>query len=256
MIKNENGFTITELVIVMTVTSVLVGVIMLFTFSYWQYSYVTQANQDTFTDRLNASDFLREAIGSSAGLITQPSITDPNVGSADPANPQHWIPVHAIPGTTTYDATSSITPLMYYTGNSINASRQIIYNGTQPYLDEFVLYLDKPTKSLMLRTLANPYATGNKAKTSCPASAATVDCPADRVLSANIDSIGKRFFSRSGGTIDWTSIYDSDISDYAGPDNPSVEVAELTLNISKKAVFQKSNTVSSSTVVRIALRNT
>jgi hypothetical protein len=162
--------------------------------------------------------------------------------------------VHATPGNTTY-GTGNITPLAYYKKPSINTSKQLIMNGTQPYEDEFVLYLDKSTRSLMVRTLANPFASGNRVMTSCPAAAATVSCPADKILSGNIDSVNKRFFSRSGVVIDWASVYDSSTGQNAGPDNPTVEVAEFTLNISKKPIFQKSNTTSSSTVVRVALRN-
>lgn len=255
MTKNEQGFTLPELLMVITISSILVGVIMLFTFSYWQYSFVAQANQDTFTDRLNASDFLRENIGSSSGLITQTSITDSNVGAPDPVDNQYWIAVHAVPGNTTYGA-GNITPFAYYKKNSINSSGQIIMNGTQPYEDEYVLYLDKSKRSLMVRTLANPSAAGNKAVTSCPPASATAICPADKTLSENIDSIDKRFFSRSGVAIDWTSIYDPVISDYVGPDNSTVEVIEFTINIGHKAILQKSKTTSSSTIIRVALRNT
>lgn len=253
-IRDERGFSLPELIIVMTVTSVLVGVLMLFTFSYWQYSFVSQADQDTFTDRLNASDYLRENLGSASGLITQTSIPDSNTGVPDPDDSQFWIEVHAVPGNVPHGS-GDITPLAYYKRNSVNASGQLIMNGTQPYEDEYVLYLEKPTRALMVRTLANPAAAGNRAITSCPAAVASASCPVDKTLSHNVDSVDKRLFSRSGVVIDWTSVYDPDISQYVGPDNSTVEVVELTLNVSTKPVFQKSKTTSSSTVIRVAMRN-
>lgn len=254
MKNDQSGFTLPELIVVMTVSTVLVGVLMLFTFSYWQYSYVSQANQETFTDRLNASDYLRENLGTSSGMVNQTSIADSNTGVADPFNPDLWVAVHAVPGNTTYGS-GDITPIAYYERYSTNASGQIIMNGLLPYEDEFVLYLHKPTRSLMVRTLANPNAPANRALTSCPTASASTTCPADKTLSGNIDSVDKRFFSRSGVIIDWTSIYDSSIGQYVGPDNSVVEVVEFTINISTKPVFQKSNTTSSSTVIRVALRN-
>lgn len=253
-ISDEDGFSLPELITVMVVTGVLVGVIMLFTFSYWQYSYVSQADQDTFTDRLNASDYLRENLGTSSGLITQTSIPDLNTGAPDPADNQFWISVHAVPGNVPHGS-SDITPVAYYKRHSSNPSGQTIMNGAQPYEDEYVLYLDKPSRALKVRTLANPAAADNKAVTSCPPALASSTCPEDKTLSPNVDSIDKRLFSRSGVVIDWTSIYDPDIAQYVGPDNPTVEVVELTMNISTKPVFQKSKTTSSSTVIRVALRN-
>jgi prepilin-type N-terminal cleavage/methylation domain-containing protein len=253
-IRNEHGFTLPELIIVMTVTTVLVGVVMLFTFSYWQYSFVSQANQQTFTDRLNASDYLRENLGSSSGLITQTSIPDNNTGAPDPGDNQFWASIHAVPGNITHGS-SDITPISYFKKPSLNNTGQIIMNGSAPFEDEYVLYLHKPTRTLKVRTLANANAPNNRAVTSCPLSTASATCPEDRTLSENIDSVDKRFFSRSGVVIDWTSVYDSNIGQYIGPDNPTVEVVEFTLNISTKPIFQKSKTVSSSTVVRVALRN-
>ena len=128
-------------------------------------------------------------------------------------------------------------------------------NGVQPYEDEYVLYLNGTTKQLLLRTLANSSASGNRAITSCPAAVATTSCPADKIIASDLGSVDIRYFSRSGGTIDWTSIFDSATNTYVGPDEPAVEVLELTLNISTKAVFQTSNTTTSSTVICIALRN-
>jgi prepilin-type N-terminal cleavage/methylation domain-containing protein len=257
MSTNQAGFTLPELIISLIMTSVLVTLIMFFTFSYWQYAYILQADQDTFTERLNVGDYLREALGSSSGIITQNSIPDTHTGNADTSivGGEYWVPVHAIPSNVALNSNGAYTPLLYFKRYSISTSNSLIMNGTLPFEDEYVLYLHTPTKSLQLRTLANPNATNNKAVTSCPAALASASCPADKVLITNIASIDKRFFSRSGNLIDWTSIYDPIISSYVGPDSPAIEVMELTINVSKRAAFQTTNSTQNSTIIRITLRN-
>jgi hypothetical protein len=148
------------------------------------------------------------------------------------------------------------TPLIYYKRFSLTSTGAHILNGVQPYEDEYVLYLNGTTKQLLLRSLANSSASGSRLQTSCPQSLATSICPADKIIASDVASIDKKFFSRSGNTVDWTSVYDSTLGAYIGPDYSAVEVLELTLNISKRAVFQKTDTTKSSTIIRIALRNT
>ncbi len=253
--KHEDGFTLPELLVVTVVTGFFIGLIVYFTFSYWRYGYLLEADLDTFITRLNAGDVLREQVGTSAGLIQQNGITDPHANNPDPGNTSYWIMMHAIPGTKTVPASGSTTPLIYFRRLSFNTSGNIIMNGSQPYEDEFVLYLDGSSKELRLRSLANPVAPSNRLKTSCPPSIASSSCPADRVFATDLASVGLRYFSRSGNPIDWTSITDPITGQYAGPDFTVVEVVEFTLNITKKPLFQQTNATVNSTVVRIALRN-
>jgi prepilin-type N-terminal cleavage/methylation domain-containing protein len=253
---NEKGFTIPELMIVLFVTGLFVSIIMVFTFSYWRYGYLQEADLDTFTTRLNAGDYFREAIGSSSGMISQNSIPDPYAMNPDTsiAGGQYWIPIHAIP-TNIPIGSSGTTPIVYFRQPSKNSSGVIIMNGTQPYEDEYVAYMDAATKQLLIRSLANPSATGNRLKTSCPAVYATTTCPADKIIVSDLASVDLRFFSRTGNLIDYTSIIDSSTGAYIGPDYQAVEVLELTLNISKKSLFQTSNATFNSTIIRVALRN-
>lgn len=53
-----------------------------------------------------------------------------------------------------------------------------------PYNNELVYF--KQGNTLYKRTLANPNATGNTLKTSCPAASASTNCPADRELVDNL----------------------------------------------------------------------
>lgn len=268
MKKQEGGFTIPELLVALILSALFVGLILFFTISYWRYGYLLEADLDTLITRLNAGDFLRNSIGQSSGIIIQNSIPDSHTNNPDPAisSGLYWIPLHAVPGTTLV-GTSGTKPLLYYKGFSFNAAGNYIMNGTQPYEDEFIIYLDGTTKTIMLRSLANPNAPGNRLKTSCPPAIATSSCPADKVIASDLASVERRYFSRTGNLINYLYItegvceggqegqYNGSYDGCIGPDFPAVEVVELTLNLSKKPIFQKTYATSNSTIIRIALRN-
>lgn len=257
MTKDQKGFTLPELIVVMFLSSLFTGLLLFFMISYWRYGLMLEADLDTLTTRLNAGDYLRDRLNPASGLIIQNSIPDPNPIIPDttitPAN--YWLPIHAIPATIPIGAASTKTPIIYFKRPSVDNSGQVAMNGLQPYEDEFVLYLDGSTKSLMSRTLANPDVVDNKLKTSCPVGAATSTCPADTVVAGDIASVKTRYFSKAGNIVDHTSSFDTSTNSYTGPDYPVVEVVEFTLNLTKKTTFQKTNTTFNSTIIRIAIRS-
>ena len=128
-------------------------------------------------------------------------------------------------------------------------------NGTIPYEDNIVLYLDGSTNQLLARTLANPYAASNRARTTCPAAVASSTCPADTVVAESVTGMSMRYFSRSGNTIDYTSIVDPTTGQYIGPDFPSVKIVEFTLNLSQASSMHNAKAATNSTIIRVALRN-
>lgn len=261
--KRQDGFTMPELIIVMILTLLLSALLFEFVIGYSRFSAVSQSDSIAFVERLNASDFLRENLGLSSGLISQNSISDANVNVPDGSNPSHWRLMHAIKGT--FGDTSSVTPLVYFKKPSLNTSNAMVFNGTLPYEDEFVIYHDGPSKELRVRTLAHPDVTNNKLTTSCPPAVATSSCPKDKVLINDITSVALRYFSRSGNDISFNSIDEfgnipctapgPDYVGCEGADFPSVEVVELTLNLAKTPIGVKGQTTQSATVIRVALRN-
>ena len=255
--NNQGGFTLPELLIVVSVSAVLIGLIVTFTVGYSRFAASLQLVSDAFVTRLNMSDYFREKLGASSGLISQNSIADMNVGAVDTAtSPAYfWQIVHPIPGTISVGSGNAITPIFYFRKFSQNSSGALIMNGTNPYEDELIIYLDASDRTLNVRTLANLSAPGNKAKTTCPKALATTNCPADAKLIGDVTSVDVRYFSRTGILIDWTSIFDLNTGLYAGPDFPAVEVVELKVNSTVQAKYQ-SNTLNNSTIIRVALRNT
>jgi prepilin-type N-terminal cleavage/methylation domain-containing protein len=255
---NQAGFTLPEMITVLVVTSVLSSLIIFFAFSYWRYGAMLEADLDTFTTRLNSGDVLRELVSSSSGMIIQNSLADPNRMVPDPADGSgiYWVPIHAVPGSRPVGSSGTYTAVAYFKRFSFASTNNIIMNGLQPYEDEYVLYLNGTTKELKLRSLANPAATGNKLLTSCPPALASTSCPADRTIASDVEAVDLRFFSRTGNLIDYTSVFDPDINQYIGPDYPVVEVMEFKLTLTKKPFLQTTNSTRTSTIIRIALRNT
>lgn len=254
-IKTKAGFTIVEVTIVIVASGIIFGLVFSFFWEYWQYAEKAQADNDTFASRLDASDYIREIVGTSSGLITQNSIVDSTANVVDPiAGAGYWIMMHSIPQT--FTSSSSDQPLLYFKRFSQNSSKDFIMNGSAPYEDQYVMYLSD-TNELRIRTLKNNSATGNILVKSCPPSSATTTCPTDKVLIGSVESVAVRYFSRSGTLIDYTPYYDVAIgATVNGPDFTSVEVIEYTIKVSKKAFTQTTNTTQSETIIRIALRNT
>jgi hypothetical protein len=256
-LSSQQGFTVPELVVTVILSGLFISLVTYFGISYWRYALLQESDLDTFVTRLNAGDYLREAVGGSSGMLNQNSIVDTNAHVPDTsgAGSQYWQPIHAVPSTISVGSTGSFTALMYFRRPAQSTNGSFIMNGTQPYHDEYVLYLDGTTKELRVRTLANSAATGNSRVTTCPPSSATISCPADKVVAKDLASVATRFFSRSGNTVDYTASTDPITGEYNGPDYSVVEVVEFTLNITRKPLFQKTNATQNSTIVRIALRN-
>lgn len=255
--QQQAGFTLPELIVVLFLSGLFTSLLLFFMISYWRYGLLLEADLDTLTTRLNAGDYLRETLNPASGLVIQNSIQDTRTGNADPAftPAYYWLPIHAVPGNISVGSAGTITPLVYFRRPSVNTSGVVALNGTQPYEDEYVLYLDGSTKSLMSRTLANPAVSSNKLQTSCPASFATLACPADHIVASDLTSVDMRYFSKTGNAIDHNSSYDPATNSYTGPDFTAVEVVEFKLNLSKKSTFQTSNATFNTTVIRVALRS-
>jgi prepilin-type N-terminal cleavage/methylation domain-containing protein len=254
MLDNDSGFTITELLIVIVATGVMSAAILTFTFQYWRYSYALQSDLESLTTRLNAGDSLRTLIGSSTGFIIQTSLPDDPPLNPDPNNAVYWEELHATP--TTYPAIAGeTTPVAYFKRMSFDAGREIIFNGEEPYEDEYVLYINGDERALYLRSIANPNAPDNALQSSCEPASASPLCPADRIIAEDVSSVAMRYFSRTGNSIDYTSITDDITGEFIGPDFTAVEVAELTISITGKPLYQQNESTQVSTVIRVALRN-
>ena len=268
--RNEEGFTLVEMIIVIIMTTILSMIIFGIGYQYIKQAASLNARTNFYGDRLNVSDYLRQNVGLSTGLLNQNSLADSNTLVADPddVSGTRWRPIHAIPGP--LGNPGMITPIVYYSQDALNASRQAIMNGTEAYQNEFIIYHDGPSSELRVRTLANPLASGNAAKTTC--TTASPGCAKDKVLLSGVQTVEMRYFSRSGEDIDFRSSCDPDAYYCAGTtpasclqappytgcnglDFSQVEVAQFKLKV-KKAIESDANySIYNSTIIRIALRN-
>ncbi len=256
-VQSEQGFTLVELIVYMTLAVMFTMLVISFMLDFWGSVSSLQNDSQTFVTREDAGDSLRDKLNAATHLITQNGIPDnnPMVGDPGDSTGKYWLIIHAVPGTVTMPARSSYTPVIYFESPSINSSKNYIMNGAQPYFDNFVLYLNGTTKQLLLRTIVNPSATGDKFKTSCPASLATSSCPADIDIADNVTAVDTEYFSRSGNTINYDSITDPITGLPIGPDFLSVEVVQLTLHLGVNATVHSAQSTLNETIVRVALRN-
>lgn len=256
-LKSESGLTIAELMIVMVITLMLTGMVMSFTLDFWGRTTSLQNSSDTLVSRQTLGDSLRDNFNRATSLIIQPSIADTQTLVADPARIEgtFWTPIHAVPVTTNKPTDpNAYAPVLYYSAPSLHADRTQIANGSQPYQDEFVVYLSG-SGELRQRTLTNPAASGNRLRTSCTPGQTSATCPADRLLAQDVTHVTPRYFSRSGNPQNWQSITDPLTGEYIGPDMPTVEVVELTIGFARRSTIKNSASTKNETTIRVALRN-
>lgn len=262
----EQGFTLVEMMTVSVVTGVLVAMIFAFTVTYLQNASLSQSDNIAFVDRMNVSDYLRENIGISSGLMGQPRIPDAHVpaGLQDAYDSSYWREIYPVKDAQINANAADINPVLYFRQFAHNTSGDMVANGSEKYHDNYVLYLQRDGK-LRVRAIANPDVPDNKLKSTCPDDQVSATCPADKTLMEDVDWIKPRYFSRSGVIVDHTSIDADNVSpctspppDYAncaGGEFPIAEVMELTIHISKRPDALHKNATQSSTIVRVALRN-
>ena len=216
--KHEGGFTIVELTIVISVTSII-AVVFLYVVSNF---FVTITRTNELADMtVNSQNLLRttvENIRFGNGVETTNAITDANApsGGWNTSNTSFVIviPVPAVDSTKSY----IIDP---DTGD--------------PYMNELVYY--KSGTNLYERVLANPNATGNRLNTSCPASKATTSCRADPLLATYVSSMT-------------FTLYDQDNNQTT--DQTIARSIYITLVMQRNAPISP---LSLSTNIRVTLRN-
>jgi type II secretory pathway pseudopilin PulG len=217
-LKGQSGFTITELVISISVAGFLI--VSLFTATF--YYYINTAQTETATNLALESQTiltqLTEDIRLADSIANSNSITDAN----SPAG-----------GWTTSDPSN----IIIIESPAVDSSRNIIYNPTTgfPYRNEFIYFMSG--NNMYKRILANSSAVGNTTKTTCPANKATPSCPADPLFSANASNLSFTFY---------------DYTDSTTSNATQARSVLFRVDMSKK-MFGKNITLSNST--RVTLRN-
>lgn len=167
---NNKGFTLVELNLSITI----LGIIMISLLAVFTTFLVIITRNNVSTDMtVDSQNLLRtvvEEIRYGAGVRQTNTITDANAptGGWNTSNTSFVI-ITAIP--------------------ALDSSNNYIMDSDNgvPYFNEMVYF--KQGTTLYKRVLANPNATGNKLKTTCPSASASASCPADIKLIDNVSSM-------------------------------------------------------------------
>ena len=181
--RNQDGFTLFELLITMAVSAILLLVGGTFvgqgTLAVNADFNKTLVQTDTET-AVNTVARVVKSARSVEAANSQPDAHSPG-GSA---NLYGWSGVAGSNGTLilAIPARDSSGNLLYIDGLHTNL-----------YTNDVVYYFDSATKKLYKRTIANAVA-GNAAVTTCPPALATSSCPADSVVVQDIANLATSYF--------------------------------------------------------------
>ena len=216
--KAPAGFTITELVIGISVGSILFLAFMAVMTNHFVIMTKSNAQIDMAA---NAQNLLRATVDT---LRVGNGVRQTNTISDSHAPSGGW-------------NTSNTAFVIVIAAPAFNSSHDYITDPDtgSPYMNELVYY--KSGTTLMERQLANPEATGNTLLTSCPTNQTTPSCPADKILAENVQAMN-------------FVLYDQDNNSTADPS--LARLIQIDLNM-QRSVFGSQIALSNS--IRVTLRN-
>ncbi len=169
-LKSESGFTLVELTVAVSLMGII-GVVFIGMIS--NYFVLITRNNTLAEMTVNSQNLLRttvENIRFGDGVRQTNLITDSNSPNGGwNTNNSSFVIIIAVPALT-------------------SARAYIIDPSTgSPYMNELVYY--RNGNKLMERDLANPSATGNRIKTTCPSNLASSSCPEDKLLATYVSAM-------------------------------------------------------------------
>jgi Tfp pilus assembly protein PilW len=179
-LKHQQGaYTLVELVVAMTVSGLLIIVIIGFMLNSLTRYGIADARADLINDAQAALDVTTNDVRLSANADLNNRWLDNNAPSS-PTNNFSW--------------QSNANTLILATAAQ-NSSGDVLFSDASKYIshkNNIIYFVNN--RILYKRTLATS-ATGNTAKTTCPASSATTACPADKILVRNVDTFTVKYYN-------------------------------------------------------------
>lgn len=214
---NEAGYTLVEVLIVVTVMGILLAVIGTFALGSFTQTSVESVRASQLGESQIAMDRVINDIRLAAG--------------ADSTN--RWPDANNSAGTLAWSSNANTLVLATI---ATNASNNVIFADASKYISEknSTIYFVK-NGNLYKRVLAAPVA-GNSAKTSCPQAVASASCPADKLMLSNVVSFSLKYFDGANAQVTPTN----------------ARSVELTVNTSTKRFSQ---TIKSNYTTRAVFRN-
>lgn len=216
--RNQKGFTLVELIVVMLVMSVLSLMLANFIANWLQSETNAQKRADLLSNAQTALDTITEDIRLS--------------GSVDANN--RWPDTYG-PGGNQFGWTSGSQTLILAKA-AVTSGNAIIFSDPSNYItqkDNAIYYLSGTT---LYRRILESTDAADAAKTTCPPANATASCPADKIVATGVSSFA-------------VSYYNADNSVVTPANARSVQ---LSITVSTK---QNTQTINASYSTRMVFRN-
>lgn len=187
MIKKQQGYTIVELLVAITISSMLLVGIMTFLVNSIAGNAVREARADLLREAQLALDVMVKDIRLSANVDENNRWEDENSPNAEAMNGLGW--------------TSDGDTLVLATAVE-STDGGIIFQDETHYITEknnLVYYVEDGV--LYKRTIAADVP-NNKSTTSCPPDKATSSCPADRLSVKDVESLQFRYYDAENNEVD------------------------------------------------------
>ena len=216
--KIEPGMTVVELVVAITIGSVLFLAFMAVISNHFVLMTKNNAQIDMAANSQNLLRTTVEALRIGDGVRQTNAISDAHAPSGG------W-------------NTSNSSFVIVIATPAFNSSRDYIIDTLtgSPYMNALVYY--KSGTSLLERRLANPSASGNTLTTSCPAASSSSSCPPDKILADFVQSMT-------------FTLYDQNNNQTTDPVLARLIQIDLSLN---RDVF--GSVISMDNSIRVTLRN-
>lgn len=186
---SQEGFTIVEALVGITMTVILLMIIMNFMANYFAQHAINTAKSELLVSSQRALDTIGQDIRLSASADSANRWMDANAPDA-PANQLSW--------------QSDANQLVLATAAE-DDDGNILFADASQYISEKnnnIYFVDNGT--LYKRTLAAPV-DGNRASTSCPSGYVTSDCPGDKILAENVSSFTITYLSGTEEVVEPTN---------------------------------------------------
>jgi len=216
--SHNRGFTITELLVAIAVSTIMVGVLFTVTFRYYVATVKAEVTTQMALESHSLLTQLTEDIRLANAIAETNLITDPN------GPPEGW-------------ETNDPSNIIIVESPATDSNRDLIYDQLTgyPYANEFIYFTQD--NLMYKRVLKNDSAPNNTAVTTCPEAMVSPTCPGDRLFSSNTANLTFTFY---------------DATDTQTTDASQARSVAFSVNMAKEVYGQ---TIELSNSTRVTLRN-
>lgn len=176
MIKSNHGYTVVELMIAITVSSLVITVLSSMALTMYRQILISRTTSELNSESQILLHSIVEDTRLAGGLSTTNAITDNNAPLGG------WV-------------TNDPSNVLIINTPSTDSSANVLYDSSSglPYKNELIYFSNG--KNLYKRVLKNESAIGNTAVTTCPAS--NNSCRADRIFTENLKDLTFTFYDEN-----------------------------------------------------------